>query len=406
MADELRARLDPLAQTASPFAQPPAEARRWKARWVAPKLVADVAFSEWTHDGRLRQSSFRGLRTDLAPRSVVREPTARDDDGASGAAPPPPRRTRGGVRVTAPKVKAAPPKGATTFAGVRLTHPERVLYPDIGLTKVELARYYEDVGEWLLPHLVGRPLSLVRCPTGVGSCFYVKHATTADPTVLRKIDITEKEETREYAVVDGMPGVMALVQMSILEIHTWNSVAEDLERPDRVIIDLDPGPEIAWPQVLEAAKLVRIAFDTLGLESFVKTTGGKGLHVVAPFRPDHDWDTCLDFARGISEFIVRQEPKLYTTAMPKRGREKKILLDYYRNHRGSTAIAAFSTRARDGAPVAVPIAWDELSPKLTSDTFTVANVRKRLQRLKTDPWRDYWKTRQRISKEALAAVTG
>ena len=402
-AADLRERLEGLAQKAPPFENPPAEARRWKARWVAPTLVADVKFSEWTDDGRLRQSSFQGLREDVRARDVVRE------DGPVAEAPAEPktapRRTRGPVTAVAPKV-SAPPKGSTVLHGVRLTHPERVLYPEPPLTKLDLARYYEDVAEWLLPHVAGRPLSLVRCPTGLGSCFYVKHATHGDPDVLRRVDIQEKDDVNQYSVVDALPGLMALVQMSILEIHPWNSIADDLERPDRVIIDLDPGPEVGWPQVLEAAELVRVAFETLGLESFVKTTGGKGLHVVVPFVPDHDYETCLGFARGVSEFIVRQHPKLYTTAMPKRGREKKILLDYYRNHRGSTAIAAFSTRARDGAPVAVPLAWDELGPKLRSDQFTVANVRTRLARLKRDPWREYWTLRQRISAEALAAMTG
>jgi bifunctional non-homologous end joining protein LigD len=400
-AGEIRARLDDLARAKTPFADPPPEARRWGAQWVEPTLVADVRFSEWTDDHRLRQSAFLGLRTDVPAREVVRAATPADSDEIP--TPKAPRRTRGAVRA-APKVTVAP-KGSVELGGVRLTHPERILYPAAKITKVDLAHFYEEIGEWLLPHIAGRPLSLVRCPTGIGSCFYVKHATTADPGVLRRIDIEEKDETREYSVVDGMPGVMALVQMSILEIHPWNSVADDLERPDRVIIDLDPGPEVKWPAVLEAAELVRIAFETLGLKSFVKTTGGKGLHVVAPFVPERDWDTCLDFARGVSEFIVRQHPTRYTTAMPKRGREKKILLDYYRNHRGSTAIAAFSTRAREGAPVAVPLAWDELSPKLASDQFTVANVRQRLKRLKRDPWHEYWTIRQRISAKALAAVT-
>jgi len=395
----LRTRLEGLRVPDAPFVDPPPEARRWGARWVRPVLVADVRFSEWTDDGRLRQSSFQGLREDVAARDVVREGS--EDEVAAPKATP--RRLRTGVVVSPAATRSV--KGATVVAGVRLTHPERVLYPDIGLTKRDLAAYYEEVAESVLRHVAGRPLSLVRCPTGIGSCFYVKHATSADPGVLRRIAIREKGETREYAVVESAAGLMALVQMSILEIHTWNSVADDLERPDRVIVDLDPGPRNTWPEVLEAAELVRVAFETLGLRSFVKTTGGKGLHVVVPLVPERDWDTCLEFVRGVSEFIVRQHPTRYTTAMPKAGREQKILLDYYRNHRGSTAIAAFSTRARAGAPVSVPLAWDELSPTLTSAHFTVANVRERLRRLKRDPWREYWTVRQRISAEALAAVT-
>ncbi|MCC6766631.1 MAG: DNA ligase D [Deltaproteobacteria bacterium] len=401
-AADLRARLDRLERSTAPFAEAPPEARRWRPHWVEPALVAEVAFAEWTDDGRLRQASFQGLRTDKAAREVMREEPAADD--AEVTAKRPPRRTRSTALVASATV-GTPVKGTVVVEGVRLTHPERVLYPDLPLTKLELARFYGAIADWVLPHVVGRPLSLLRCPTGLGSCFYVKHATTADPGVLRRIPIREKDERREYAVVDDLAGLMALVQMSILEIHTWNARADDLERPDRVIIDLDPGPDVGWPRVLDAAELVRVAFETLGLRSFVKTTGGKGLHVVVPFTPERDWETCLGFARGVSEAIVRQDPKAYTTTMTKRGREKKILLDYYRNHRGATAIAAFSTRARAGAPVAVPLAWDELSPKLRSDHFTVRNVTARLRRLKHDPWREYWTVRQRISAKALAAVT-
>ncbi len=400
--EELRARLDRLERSTPAFANPPREWRRWRAHWVEPKLVAEVAFSEWTDDGRLRHPSFQGLRQDKSPREVVRERPAE----AVLEAQPPKRPSSGRAQVvTAPGVKAAPPKGTAEMAGVRLTHPERILYPDDGITKLDLARFYEEIADWILPHVIGRPLSLLRCPEGLGSCFYVKHATTVDTRILRRIPIREKDKTREYAVVDGFPGLMALVQMSILEIHTWNAMADRLEQPDRVVIDLDPGPEVPWPQVVEAARLVRTAFDTLGLASFLKTTGGKGLHVVAPFKPERDWDTCLAFSRGVSEAIVRQDPKRYTTAMPKKGREKKILLDYYRNHRGSTSVAAFSTRAYAGAPLSVPVAWDELGPKLKPNQFTVANLRQRLARLKDDPWREYWTVRQRITQKALAAVT-
>jgi bifunctional non-homologous end joining protein LigD len=204
--------------------------------------------------------------------------------------------------------------------------------------------------------------------------------------------------------VDSIEGIVALAQMNILEIHTWNATADRLEQPDRVIIDLDPGPAVAWKDVIAAAHVVRAAFEALGLTSFAKTTGGKGVHVVAPFVRQHDWDTCLAFARGVAETIARSEPGRYSTSLAKRGREDKILLDYLRNNRGSTAVAAFSTRARPGCPVSVPIAWDELTPRLRPDQFTLRNLRRRLERLKTDPWRDYWTVRQRLGVKALRAV--
>ncbi|MEB2286315.1 MAG: non-homologous end-joining DNA ligase [Myxococcales bacterium] len=301
---------------------------------------------------------------------------------------------------------AATTRGALAIAGVRLTHPGRILYPDLGFTKLDLARFYEAVAERLLPHVAGRPLSLVRCPTGLGSCFYVKHAAIAGAPGLRRIPIREKSATREYLVVDSLAGLVALAQMSILEIHTWNCTADELERPDRVVIDLDPGPQVAWPRVLAGAKRVRDGFAALDLRSFVKATGGKGLHVVVPFTPELDWAACLALARSVAAAIVRQEPDTYTTVMSKRGREKKILLDYYRNQRGATAIAAFSPRARPGAPVAVPLAWHELSPRRRADHFTVANLSARLARLRRDPWREYWTVRQRLGAKALAAAGG
>jgi bifunctional non-homologous end joining protein LigD len=275
-------------------------------------------------------------------------------------------------------------------AGVRLTHPDRVLYPAQGTTKRDLARFYESIADWVLPHVRGRPLTLVRCPEGQDrECFYMKHSGVWAPAALRRIRIREKLKIGEYLVVDDLAGLVSLVQMGILEIHTWNSTADHLETPDRAVFDLDPGPEIPWPAVLEAARRVRGALEAVGLESFVKTTGGKGLHVVVPLRPEAGWDETFEFSRRIAEDLVRRDPRRYTTEMPRAGRRMKILIDFLRNRRGNTSVAAYSTRARPGAPVSTPLAWDELVPSLTSDHYTLANLPRRLARLQGDPWARY-----------------
>src|SRR5437899_2358957 len=202
----------------------------------------------------------------------------------------------------------------------------------------------------MVPHVAGRPLTLVRCPTGVGgSCFYMKHSAVWAPEGLRRVRIPEKKKIGEYLIADSLPALIGLVQMDILEIHTWNSTIDHLEQPNRIVLDLDPGPDVPWPRVIEAARLVRAALAALALESFVKTTGGAGLHVVVPLVPDAGWPECLAFARGVAEAIERQDPRRYTTTFRKAGRERRILIDYLRNNRTNTSVAAFSTRARPRA---------------------------------------------------------
>ena len=339
-----------------------------------------------------------------------RRPTPRPSHRrTAGAAPAayerPPRSRERPIPGTGTPLPPGTSNARVTVAGVSLSHPDRILYPEDGITKLDLARYYEAVGDWIVPHVAGRPLTLVRCPNGLGSCFYMKHTRTwHPPDVIRQFRIREQKKTGEYAVVDSIAGIIALAQMNILEIHTWNATVDHLDQPDRIVIDLDPGPKVAWKDVVETARVVRVALDALGLRSFVKTTGGKGLHVVAPFVPQHDWNTCLAFARGVAEAIERQRPRHFSTSLAKHGREDKILLDYLRNNRGGTSVAAYSTRARPGCPVSVPIDWDELGPRLEPARFTVRTVGQRLRRLRVDPWRDYWTVRQRLSARALAAV--
>ncbi len=290
-------------------------------------------------------------------------------------------------------------------AGVRLTNADRVVFDGPKVTKLDLAHYYEGIADRILPHIAGRPLTLVRGPEGASKpTFYMKHSGVWAPPALRRVKIQEKTKVGEYLVVDDLPGLISLVQIGILEIHTWNSTADHLERPDRIVFDLDPDPAVAWPAVLDAARLVRARLEQLGLVSFVKTTGGKGLHVVVPLRPGASWEESFEFSRGLSEQIERADPQHFTTVMPKAARKGKILIDFLRNNRGSTSVAPYSTRARPDAPLSVPIAWEELTPALRPDQFTLANIDERLARLKKDPWAEYAKVKQRLTAAARKAV--
>lgn len=290
-------------------------------------------------------------------------------------------------------------------AGLRLSHPDRVLFSGAGVTKLELARYYEKVAPRILPQVIGRPLTLVRCPKGEAhGCFYMKHSGVWAPAALRRVDIEERTKVGEYLVIEDVAGLVALAQMDVLEIHTWNSDVHDLERPNRIVIDLDPGPAVAWSAVVEGVRAVRALFGTVGLESFLKTTGGKGLHVVVPVRPDVGWAESLAFSRVIAESLERQFPSLYTTAMPKAGRQSKILLDVLRNNRANTSVAAYSTRARPDAPLSMPVAWDELGPRLRPDAFKLRDVDVVLGR--SDPWERYGEVGARQSLRDVLARSG
>ena len=296
----------------------------------------------------------------------------------------------------------APAADEAAVAGIRISHPDRPIYPDLGISKLDLARYFDAVGSWILPHVRGRPLTLVHCPSGVaGGCLFLRHAKAWGPNALERVRIREKTKVGEYLVANSLEAVVALAQMGIVEIHTWNSTIGDVERPNRLIWDLDPGPEVTWPQVVATARLLRQVLATMKLDSWVKTTGGRGLHVVVPIRPRLDWSACLDFGRALSQAVERTDPGLYTTAFAKRGREAKILLDYLRNNRTNTAICAYSPRARAGAPVSMPLAWTEL--KSTPPRWTLPDVARRLRR-RTDPWADYWTTSQDVTAAAIRAV--
>jgi bifunctional non-homologous end joining protein LigD len=231
----------------------------------------------------------------------------------------------------------------------------------------------------------------------------MKHSKVWAPPALRRVKIQEKTKVGDYLVADDIGAVISLAQMDVLEIHTWNTCIDKVELPNRMVFDLDPGADVPWSRVGESARLVRKLLNTVGLESFPKTTGGKGLHVVVPLAPRADWRECLEFSRALAEAMERHDPALFTTVFAKAGRERKILIDFMRNNRTNTSVAAFSTRARPGAPVSVTLRWEEVTAALDPSVWTIGTVERRLSSLRKDPWRDYWTCKQRLAPSATAA---
>ncbi len=289
----------------------------------------------------------------------------------------------------APQKRSSSSKASATVevAGVPLTHPDRLLWEDQGLTKGELARFYAGIADWILPHLVDRPLTLIRCPAGAEKkCFVQRHSWAGMSPLIRSTNVPDQGGRMEVLTVHDIAGVVALVQAGVLEMHVWGSTLADLERPDRLVFDFDPGEGVDWMQVIEGARAVRERLKAQGLESFVKTTGGKGLHVVVPLRPKAPWKDALAFTRDLAEAMAADEPDRYTTTSVKQEREGRIFIDYLRNNREASAVAPYSTRSRPGAPVATPVAWEELTPSLKPNGFTVENLGGRLKGLRKDPW--------------------
>jgi bifunctional non-homologous end joining protein LigD len=401
----LHAALRQIERPTPPFAEVPRDVR--DATWVEPEVVVEVAFTERTRDGRLRHPTFRGLREDKSASEVSWPPAdaaaggvatggsateaeetetpeqpatkvPRTATASDGGNPPPKRRS------------ARARKGDAEVVGVRLSNPDRVLYPAQGITKLALAEYYVAIEAQVLPGMAERPLALVRCPQGrAKTCFYQKHPGDAFPRDLPLVPIEESSGVKHYAYVRTIADLVGLVQAGVLEVHVWGSRIDDVERPDLMVIDLDPWPDVPWATTREAARTLRARLEDLGLAGFLRTTGGKGLHVVVPLRREHGWDEVKSFARALCERIAEADRERLTTSASKAKRPGKIYLDFLRNGRGATAIGSYSTRAREGAPVAVPVRWDELDGGLRPDRYTVGNVRRRLASLRGDPWEGF-----------------
>lgn len=358
---QLRARLERSVRATAPIAPaPPAPAG---TVWVSPKVVIEARFTEWTADGLLRHPTFLGVREDKMATQVKREVAAAGDQA--------------------------------------LTHPDKVLYPEQGLTKRDLASYYERVAPLMLPHVAGRPLSLVRCPDGrKGSCFYQKHLTGRYPEALGTVPIRQSDGIKPHAVIEDVDGLIGLVQMGVLELHLWGARADRVEAPDRIVFDLDPGSGVDWAAVCDGAEEIRHLLQGVGLESWVKTTGGKGVHIVAPIERRNSWEEVAAFARTIAVALEQHAPKRYLSRAAKADRPGRIFVDWLRNTRGATTVAVWSTRARAGAAISFPCDWSELRAHGGADTVSVRSVLDQRSASRRDPWKALLSTRQRLPRGA------
>jgi bifunctional non-homologous end joining protein LigD len=360
--------------TVNPFnSNPPGYTQ---AHWVLPQLVGEVEFTQWTKDDHLRHPSFKGLRLDKKASAVQRE-----------------------QKTTIAEVKMKSSKKHKRSS--QITHPDKVLYAEDTITKEDLLNYYEFISAYILPYIINRPLTLVRCPSDYHQCFYQRHFNKSTPQSLHSLEINTANEMDNYMYLNDKEGLLSLVQMGVLEIHPWGSRIDHLEQPDIIVIDLDPAPDVPWSRVVAAALEIKEHLEQFKLTSFVKSTGGKGLHVVIPIKAQYDWDEVKNFTHVFVQFLEKLKPKEYISTMSKTKRMGKIFIDYLRNQRTATAIGTYSTRARIHAPVSTPLAWDELSDSIDDNSYTIKTLPQRLKKLKEDPWNDFWKIKQSLRLDEL-----
>lgn len=375
------------------------------AHWVEPEKVAEVYYRGIGNLGLLRQPSLKAIRADKTAADLVNEAAGRRRQEA--AMPTGKKSNASSARAIMPKPavperrKGAPPPPS---GAVNLSHPERVVFPADGYTKRDVADYYSAVMPWFLPGVSGRPLSVVRCPDGIGGeCFFQKHLTPGLKHV-RSVRLKEESgKSGKYLFVDNAEAVLELVQFNALEFHPWAATVKDPDHADYIVFDLDPAPGVAWKRVTAAAVDVRDLLAGVGLTSFVRTTGGKGLHVVVPLQPAPPWAQAKDFAHAFSSSLAASRPDEFVAVATKNRRGGKIFVDYLRNARGATSVASYSLRSRPGAPVAVPLVWSELGKIKSADAFDIRSVPARLKRLRGDPWKGFESVRQNLESAAAAA---
>lgn len=368
------------------FINPPRGQDARGVHWLKPSLVAEIKFAQWTDEGIVRHASFVGLRSDKPAKEITHEIAQSAEELG-----------RQSIANTS----------VTKVAGVPLSKPAKVLFAEDGYTKLDIAHHYEALAQWILPYLKNRPLSIVRCPDGYQhNCFFQKHVTKGSHEHVQSVQLDAAGKQPEYFIANSLPAVIELVQLGVLELHAWGACYPKTGLADRLIFDLDPAPDVPWERVTEAALLLRGLFEELKLTSFVKTTGGKGLHVEVPIKPEHPWEVIKAFSHGVAQHIETQIPDRFTSNLSKKKREGRIFIDYLRNGTGATAVVPYSTRAKLGAPVATPLHWQEVGPDIHSTTFTISNIGQRLTELESDPWQDYLTLQQKLSHKIIKLFTG
>jgi bifunctional non-homologous end joining protein LigD len=398
---EWHRRVERLEQKSSPFDRHPDKRSGEIWRWMKPKLVIQVAFQDWTQDGILRQPRYLGLRQDRDPKTVVREEPEHTEDVVKGDAAKPRTARRGRAKQSPASGKSHPQGDATRLGAMRLTHPERVLFPHDGITKLQLAEFFAAVGAVAMPHYRDRPLSILRNSHGARP-FFQKHFLEQSSAGLRVVKIPNSDKDPDFVVCDSPEGLLHLAQVGAVELHSWGAVMPKPLQADRLTFDLDPGADLDYPPLRDAAVAIRKLMKDLGLDSWIKTTGGKGLHVVVPLSaPRPDWETAKDFARNVTLFMERLAPTMFTSKTGEKNRKNKIFVDYLRNGFGATAVAAFSPRWRPGAGVSTPVTWEEIDADIRGTHFNLRNVPDRIAKQRKDPWKDYWDTRQVLTRTMI-----
>jgi bifunctional non-homologous end joining protein LigD len=370
--------LQKIERKTSPLDKPLTAAQARGVHWVEPTLVCEAEFAEWTREGVVRQAAFIAMRTDKPATEIVREQ---------------PQSPKASKPVTEKKTSSKD----SSVAGVKITHPERVIDKDSGTQKLELVQFYESISQWILPFLRDRPVSLLRAPEGVeGEQFFQKHAERLAIPNIKHLDPNIDLGHARLMEIDSVQALIGAAQMGTIELHTWGATTDKIETPDLFVLDLDPDPALPWKSMVEATQLTLSVLDEIGLEAFLKTSGGKGMHIIVPLARKDDWDTVKAFAKAIAQFMAQQLPERISATMGPKNRVGKIFVDYLRNTRGASTVSAYSVRARPGLPVSVPIARDELTALHGSQEWTVANLLERLEGLKEDPWAGY-ANRQKIT---------